>query len=159
CSYLDIQDKNSTYTAALLHDIGKVLLNRPLQIALSNLDSDQRKGFINEIAMEEALLKTNHVRVGQALLKKWRLPVKIHEAVGYHHTNPEKYGQKGIKMAVFLANYLAVSIGIYSLSEDDYPTFDIDDLLHREESINYPDEIYNNMEEIIDNFFYILHGK
>ncbi len=159
CRYSGIQDRNSAYTAALLHDIGKVLLNRPLQIAVSNLDSDQRKEFHSEIAMEEALLGTNHAKVGQVLLHKWRLPKKIQEAVGYHHTSPERHGENGIKMAVFLANYLTASIGIYSISEEDYPTFDLDELLDKEEAVVYPDEVYGNMEEIIDEFFNVLHGK
>ncbi|MFP3982651.1 MAG: HDOD domain-containing protein [Desulfurivibrionaceae bacterium] len=157
CRYSGVEDKNSAYTAALLHDIGKVLLNRPLQIAISDLDSDKKKEFSSEIVLEENLLGTNHARVGRELLKKWRLPENIIEAVGSHHTSPEKHGENGIKMAVFLANYLVGSIGIYSISEEDYPTFNMEELLEREESINYPDELYNNMEEIIDEFFNDLH--
>lgn len=159
CRYSGIQDKNSTYTAALLHDIGKVVLNRPFQIAVSNLDADQRKGFSNEITMEEDLLSTNHAKVGRVLLERWRLPKKIQEAVGYHHTSLEKHGKNGIKTAVFLANYLVNSIGIYSISEEDYPNFSLDELMHNNESFNYPEDVYNNMEAIIDEFFNIFHGR
>ena len=85
--YAGCEDTASLYTAALLHDIGKVLLNRPLQLEM--LKQDVLEVGIEDAAYELQLLDTDHARVGAALLLSWGLPEEITEPVRIHHSNME----------------------------------------------------------------------
>jgi putative nucleotidyltransferase with HDIG domain len=74
------------YTAGLLHDIGKLVLNQFLdpqaQAAIARaIDERGQAGIV----AEQNLLKTNHAEVGAALLKKWNLPKDIIDAAEFHH--------------------------------------------------------------------------
>ena len=79
-------DAPTGYTAGLLHDIGKLVLNQFLdpasQAAVAR--AIEERGQAGLIA-EQNILKTNHAEVGAALLKKWSLPSHIVHAVEFHH--------------------------------------------------------------------------
>lgn len=74
------------YTAGLLHDIGKLVLNQFLdpesQAAIARAIEERGQAGI---VAEQNLLRTNHAEVGAALLRKWNLPADIIEATEFHH--------------------------------------------------------------------------
>ena len=79
-------DAPAGYTAGLLHDIGKLVLNQFLdpasQAAVAR--AIEERGQAGLIA-EQNVLRTNHAEVGATLLKKWSLPPHIVQAVEFHH--------------------------------------------------------------------------
>jgi putative nucleotidyltransferase with HDIG domain len=114
--YAKARDTSAIYTAGLLHDVGKVILDRPLQ-----LESYNRSEHDEEVALltvERRLLHTDHAEVGMALLEKWGLPEAVSVPVGLHHdlTQPQskRLGSKIIYLAdqlVHLTEYDAGSAG------------------------------------------------
>ena len=84
--YTNRSDAPTGYTAGLLHDIGKLVLNQFLdpasQAAVAR--AIEERGQAGLIA-EQNILRTNHAEVGAALLKKWSLPPHIIHAVEFHH--------------------------------------------------------------------------
>ncbi|MBA3014761.1 MAG: HDOD domain-containing protein [Proteobacteria bacterium] len=106
-----IDGLSSLYSAGLLHDVGKIILNRHLQVESMN------RGGINDyptmLALEKALLHTDHAKVGIALLHKWGLPEAIIDPVGSHH-NLSACQYHLPRQIIYLANHLAESIGIPS---------------------------------------------
>ena len=81
-SYPDI-----AYTAGLLHDIGKVVLDQFVAFPMF-----YRRIYEDEfslIEVEEELIGCNHQVVGGRLAELWSLPEPLKEAILYHH-NPEK---------------------------------------------------------------------
>lgn len=107
--YAKITDTFAVYTAALLHDIGKVLLNKPLWRKRRQGRMDKK--FTTLVELEQYLLDTNHARVGMALLQKWGLPEEICVAVGQHHTHDDPKKISVYANIVSLANTLTHNIG------------------------------------------------
>jgi len=77
------------YTAGLLHDIGKVVLDqfvgRSFPLFYRRIYEDER----NLIEVEEELVGCNHQEAGSRLAELWSLPDQLKEAIANHH-NPEK---------------------------------------------------------------------
>lgn len=102
--YAKVRDNAAIYTAALLHDVGKIVLDRPLQ--LESYNRDEGDGGNGMLAIERRLLHTDHAEVGMALLEKWGLPEAIFVPVGLHHDMTQPRSKRlGVKI-VHLANFL-----------------------------------------------------
>jgi putative nucleotidyltransferase with HDIG domain len=77
----------TAFTAGLLHDIGKTVINRtmtPKQRA--DIRNKAMAESLPRIEAEKAVLGANHSEVGACLLRRWPLPEAIIEAVAYHHS-------------------------------------------------------------------------
>jgi putative nucleotidyltransferase with HDIG domain len=150
--YAKVEEVSSIYTASLLHDIGKVILNRPLQIAISNNKNLGRK-FSSLVELEQFLLETDHAKVGMALLQKWGLPDDVTIPVGFHHMqNCHEADQLNVKI-VSLSNFLVESIGIRSVMPENF-TFNVQDFIDQNQQLPEVPNFQENMERIIDKFFY-----
>lgn len=77
------------YTAGLLHDIGKVVLDQHVARALGLFYRRIQTGGKSIIAAERELLGTTHAEAGGLLAKRWSLPEVLTDVILYHHT-PEK---------------------------------------------------------------------
>lgn len=77
------------YTAGLLRDIGKVILDHYLNDQyhfIVDKVKEEQKSFLE---VEEEVLGFHHPQVGAKIAEKWNLPDDLVEAIAYHHT-PEK---------------------------------------------------------------------
>lgn len=104
-------NKNLAYTCGLLHDIGKVVLNRALNPELR----DQIRILIAEKKMprdeaERTALGADHAQVGACLLQKWKLPRSIVDAVADHH-RPVVKPAVTLSAIVHLADAVAHQLG------------------------------------------------
>lgn len=137
------------YCAALLHDIGKIVLNREFQMEcmVSNLFWDG----IDIVSFEEKMLGTNHIKVAVALLRKWGLSETIIKPVSIHHEEKILASHDEDSKIVYLANHLAKSIGISAVDPDEcmgsLKNSDSEMILASIPGIN------ENIEKIIDEFF------
>jgi len=82
-------------TAALLHDIGKLVLAyaapRAIAAAQTRAAADHMPGW----QAEYYVLGNHHAEIGGCLLKLWGLPTSVVEAVAMHHT-PHRSGEENI---------------------------------------------------------------
>ncbi len=77
------------YTAGLLHDIGKVVLD---QFLASRSPFFYREIYDQDetlIGVEQRVLQTDHQKVGYRLAELWKLPGQIQQSIAYHHM-PER---------------------------------------------------------------------
>ena len=108
---LNISAMEEIFTAALLHDVGKLVLGSFVQEDFTKIGEALNQDVSFETA-EEMVLGTNHADMGARILTQWSLPSDIVNAVRWHHT-PES-AEEGDTMLdiVHVANVLCLMIGI-----------------------------------------------
>jgi len=105
-AFCDSPVPQASFTAALLHDVGKLMLGRMLSPeAVEYMQECQIKHGINRLQAEEKLLKVNHSQVGGLMAKQWKFPKVIIRGILYHH-DPDA-GNNPICDVVHLADYVA----------------------------------------------------
>jgi putative nucleotidyltransferase with HDIG domain len=81
---LKMPQADEVFTAALLHDIGKMVLGDYVQEDLKSIQEMVAKGISFEVA-EYVVLGTNHADIGGRILKSWSMPEELVNAVAWHH--------------------------------------------------------------------------
>ncbi len=108
---LKLPDPEETSTAALLHDIGKVIIKIKLEGDYDRLTGLMAARGCSLIEAEQELLQTDHAEIGGWLARSWILPEKLIEPVAFHH-NVEKSAAHQTKTAVVhLADVLIKASG------------------------------------------------
>lgn len=95
--------------AALMHDIGKLVLVRTVQMKPAEISAVCERDKITWVEAERHVLGCDHAEVGGMLARKWELPEDLCLAIEHHHDQPIAI-QNPVIDAVVLANYVAKSI-------------------------------------------------
>ena len=108
---VELPPSESAFTAGLLHDIGKTILNHALEPEIQ----DQVRARITEnnvslVEAERAVIGTDHAQVGGRLIARWNLPEWLVEAVSNHHAPPVEDDVR-LSAIVHLANACAHLVG------------------------------------------------
>ena len=108
----EISDTEVAFTAALLHDVGKVVIAHALGASYVGLIENCKK--VNEPlhAAEDRLLQINHAAVGATLLEHWDFPVRIVSTIRAQHSPCSASSELAPLAAVlYTANLLAYRSG------------------------------------------------
>jgi HD-like signal output (HDOD) protein len=110
---LSLEIPSYTFTAALTHDVGKVVLGTFVEV---NAESIREHAYEEKLPFEMAeqkVLGIDHAEVGALLLEHWNLPEYLVEVVRWHH-QPEKYQGRDSHAAnvVHVANVLCLMAGV-----------------------------------------------
>ncbi|MBN1842033.1 MAG: HDOD domain-containing protein [Deltaproteobacteria bacterium] len=105
-------EPSSLFTAGLLHDIGKVVLDGFVDRYI-----EQIIGLVNEdecsfLEAESKMLGINHAEVGAKIAESWNFPEDIVRAIRLHHRAEEAREDDVITPIIYLANILTLSMGI-----------------------------------------------
>ncbi|MEZ4386780.1 MAG: HDOD domain-containing protein [Candidatus Krumholzibacteriia bacterium] len=76
-------ERNRLFTAGLIHDLGKLLLDRPLRDSLEQLPANL--DYSSLVVCERDLLGFDHAMAGAALAEAWNFPADLVEVIGHHH--------------------------------------------------------------------------
>jgi len=99
------------FTAALLHDVGKIVLARFLDAAtLEQLAAARGDGDRPSLSAELAILGVHHGQLGGLIAVEWKLPERLVRGIVYHH-NPAD-GHDLICDAVHVADAIAKTVGV-----------------------------------------------
>lgn len=82
---LNLPECEEISTAALLHDIGKVIISLKCSDSEVLIRRAIRDRQIYMIEAEQEILGTDHAEVGGWLAKSWFLPDKLSEPIAFHH--------------------------------------------------------------------------
>jgi len=113
---LNIPDADEVFTAALLHDIGKLILGGFVKKELVQIEAMVKKGISLDVA-ESMVLGTNHAEVGGQILHKWSFPAELVNAVQWHHDPDSCENTCILSDIVHVANALGLMIGFGKAEE------------------------------------------
>jgi HD-like signal output (HDOD) protein len=103
-----------SFTASLLHDIGKLILLRHMTPeGFHVLERAQEEAGFSQREAEKAILGVDHAELGGLIARHWQLPETIVRGITYHH-NPEEFERVDhdtICWVVHLADLAAESAG------------------------------------------------
>jgi len=95
------------FTAGLLHDFGKLVLNEVLAVQVQfEIRARLKETACSRAEAELAVVGTDHAEVGAFLLESWKLPDTIVEAVANHH-RPAVVPAPRLSAVITLANAVA----------------------------------------------------
>lgn len=105
-------------TAALLHDIGKVIIKSKFPDEFDQLLGMIRDEDLYQTEGERRLLATDHAEVGGWLVRSWFLPDKLAEPIACHH-DVERSEQHLVKTAVVHLSDIIIKASGFGFSGDD----------------------------------------
>lgn len=105
----DAETRERAFTAGLVHDIGKLLLNHPLKQELNQLPVDP--DFQELLMAEEAILGFNHAEAGARLGEAWNFPDYLVDVIGNHHQSSAGNDRGDLDRAVAGANLVTCHLG------------------------------------------------
>ncbi len=104
-----LPDPDLAFTAGLLHDVGKLIIGG----FLAELMPESNWWTFGTAVMERELLGSNHGDVGEAIARRWNLPLPVAHACRWHH-EVERAGpevDRDLVAAVLAADHLAYLAG------------------------------------------------
>jgi putative nucleotidyltransferase with HDIG domain len=108
---LNLAMDDEVFTAALLHDLGKLVMGEFVAEDLDAIRMTAEKGIPFQMA-EREVLGTDHAEIGGMLMEKWSFPSKLVEAVRCHHEPDSADNPSTLIDLVHVANVLCLMLGI-----------------------------------------------
>lgn len=111
----DVRKYDVAFSAGLLHDIAKIVIDRSLrrEVKAELLAAIKT---IGEIEAETEMLGASHAEIGSRICTRWNLPAEIIEAVGFHH-NPSGYEGPNILPSIVAAANLCSTASLAGRSD------------------------------------------
>ena len=106
------KNRHLVFTAALLKDIGKLILGRFVAFSFEQINilvNAQGHSFNDA---EKKILGMNHEELGALLGEKWRFSEKLIYMIGHHHLSDESARQDLETSLVYLADMICMMMGV-----------------------------------------------
>ncbi len=119
-------DPDAVFTAALLHDIGElVIFNRlPQQAKEALLLVLESADELPVYQAERQIMGFDHAQVGGELARQWKLPPMLEECIEFHHDIQSAQRFPREVALVHIANILALMAEIHTLDPGDVSPID-----------------------------------
>lgn len=122
---LNIKDKHMVFTAALLKDIGKLVLGRFVATSLYDINRLVENNHMSFIEAEKAVLGIDHAELGGLIAEKWYFSKKMIYIIRHHHLLEPSVRQDIETAIVYLASAICMRMGV--CAESDGTTYDFYD--------------------------------
>lgn len=109
---LDLPNKNSIFTAALLKDIGKTVLDKFIQDAfekISNLVINENFSFMEA---EKQIIGVDHAELGAMIAKMWKFSPRMVGIIRNHHLSSETMVRDKDLAVVYLSDCICMMMGM-----------------------------------------------
>jgi putative nucleotidyltransferase with HDIG domain len=104
-------DESLVFTAAILHDLGKIVLAQALEQSYARLMQEIQVNQSSLLESEAAVLGVQHAEIGGRLLARWNFPDDLVAAVWNHHNPVAALGHEQLTSLVYLGNMVAHFMG------------------------------------------------
>jgi putative nucleotidyltransferase with HDIG domain len=104
-------DENLAFTAALLHDIGKLVLGTFLEGSRQLVLGKTGPSGFSFLEAEKAILGVDHAEIGGRVLARWNFPESLVKAVWHHHNPVEARPHEQLAAYVHLGDIIAHCLG------------------------------------------------
>ena len=104
---------NNAYIAGLFHDIGILVFDNYFTEIYRTVREAGKTGSMPLHALEREILGIDHGEIGELLIRRWRLPDEICDAVQWHHAPdscPEE--SRSLSQLIHVANFTCSALGI-----------------------------------------------
>lgn len=115
------QEDGVLFTAALLHDIGKVILNKFISDDTGSLHNLVQEQGITLVEAEKQFFGIDHAELGGIIAEKWKFPQTLINSLRNHHKSMSGKIMPNIEAWVRLSNlvyYVSLMKGQSSHNED-----------------------------------------
>jgi putative nucleotidyltransferase with HDIG domain len=101
------------YTAALLHDVGKVIMGEYVQEYFQKIICRVHECKCSFLEAEQEFIGINHANLGGRIAEHWNFPPEIKDAIAYHH-RPDLLEEEGNINAslVYLSDQACLMMGL-----------------------------------------------
>jgi putative nucleotidyltransferase with HDIG domain len=104
-------DESTVFTAAILHDIGKIVLAQALEQSYAKLVKEIQVNQASLLESEASVLGVQHAEIGGRLLARWNFPDNLVSVVWNHHSPAAAIGYEQLASFVYLGNMVAHFMG------------------------------------------------
>jgi putative nucleotidyltransferase with HDIG domain len=119
--FVKLPNVNLVFTAGLLHDIGKVVLNDFVAEKFAEICRLVAVDRLTFIEAEHRVLGFSHEEIGAKLGESWQLPDPIIRCIRYHHSPGKLSPPEPLVDVVYLGNVVCLLLGI-GVGEDGLST-------------------------------------
>jgi putative nucleotidyltransferase with HDIG domain len=107
------QEDTTLYTAALLHDVGKIIMGEFVRDSLTKISAMVNIQKLSFLEAEEDVLGINHAALGGRIAEYWNFPLEIKDAIAYHH-RPDllEKEEKILPWIVYMADQACLMLGV-----------------------------------------------
>ncbi|NLX13058.1 MAG: HDOD domain-containing protein [Phycisphaerales bacterium] len=103
---------NLAFTAGLLHDVGKTILNEYVGKDFAEIVRRVNEDNLSFCEAEHAVLGFSHEEIGAKVAEKWQVPEHITRCIRHHHDPRPLTPPDPLVDAVYLANCVCLLLGI-----------------------------------------------
>jgi putative nucleotidyltransferase with HDIG domain len=107
------KEDTTLYTAALLHDVGKIIMGEFVRDSLAKISGLVSTQKISFLEAEEIVIGINHADLGGKIATYWKFPVEIIDAISFHH-RPDllEKEEKIMPWIVYIADQACLMMGV-----------------------------------------------
>ncbi|MEN8806462.1 MAG: HDOD domain-containing protein [Desulfobacterales bacterium] len=100
------QLENDAFSVGLIHDVGKLVLDRPVLNRKSVFDEFMASGDKTFLSAENRILGFDHAEIGYDICQQWQIPDSLAKAIRYHH-RPSAESDDSLVCIVSMADTIA----------------------------------------------------
>jgi len=115
---------NHCYTAGLLHDLGKIVIDQYFPRHMEQICELAEKQDLDMIQAERQVLGLTHSDIGYLLGKVWKFPAVLTDAIRFHHEPLRCKGSYVLTSIIHVANHVANMFGETRLHPGPQPELD-----------------------------------